>query len=226
MTCKRFRNMKTTKRIKVPFIEGLESMNMPQLDLAMEKSAAKFAVCENNWEKEYPYWPDCNGSIAYCKDYMAVMFHVRGLDLRATALEDNGNSWEDSCCEFFVTDPYDGTYYNFELTAIGSLLSSKRTSRYDSNQRTLEELSRVIRHSTIEHKIWDEKDKIFAWSVAMLIPFDLIGIDKNHIPVSVRANFYKCGDKTAHPHFLSWNPVVSSKPDFHRPECFGELILH
>ena len=60
----------------------------------------------------------------------------------------------------------------------------------------------------------------------MLIPFDLIGIDKNHIPVSVRANFYKCGDKTAHPHFLSWNPVVSSKPDFHRPECFGELILH
>ena len=48
--------MKTTKRIKVPFIEGLESMNMSQLDLAMEKSAAKFAVCENNWEKEYPYW--------------------------------------------------------------------------------------------------------------------------------------------------------------------------
>lgn len=35
MTCKRFRNMKTTKRIRVPFIEGLESMNMSQLDLAM-----------------------------------------------------------------------------------------------------------------------------------------------------------------------------------------------
>ena len=37
--------------------------------------------------------------------------------------------------------------------------------------------------------------------------------------------FYKCGDKTAHPHFLSWNPVGTPAPDFHRPDFFGELIL-
>ena len=124
--------MKTVKRIRVPFIEGLENMTLQELDLAMEKSAAKFAVCENNWPKEAPYTPDCNGSIARTASHLAVMFHVRGLDLRATQIEDNGRSWEDSCCEFFVTDPYDGTYYNFELTCIGSLLSSKRKSRLDS----------------------------------------------------------------------------------------------
>ena len=106
-------------------------MTLQELDLAMEKSAAKFAVCENNWPKEAPYTPDCNGSIARTASHLAVMFHVRGLDLRATQIEDNGRSWEDSCCEFFVTDPYDGTYYNFELTCIGSLLSSKRKSRLD-----------------------------------------------------------------------------------------------
>ena len=27
-------------------------MTLQELDLAMEKSAAKFAVCENNWPKE------------------------------------------------------------------------------------------------------------------------------------------------------------------------------
>ena len=44
-------------------------------------------------------------------------------------------------------------------------------------------------------------------------------------PESIRANFYKCGDKTAHPHYLSWSPIDTPKPDFHRPEFFGELIL-
>ena len=37
----------------------------------------------------------------------------------------------------------------------------------------------------------------------------------------MRANFYKCGDKTLQPHFLSWSPIHSEKPDFHRPEDFG-----
>ena len=33
------------RQIRVPFIEGLERMNMQELDLAMEKGASKFAVC-------------------------------------------------------------------------------------------------------------------------------------------------------------------------------------
>ena len=200
-------------------------MTLQELDLAMEKSAAKFAVCENNWPKEAPYTPDCNGSIARTAAHLAVMFHVRGLDLRATQIEDNGRSWEDSCCEFFVTDPYDGTYYNFELTCIGSLLSSKRKSRLDSVLREKEDVARVIRHSSLAHEETEISDRIFSWAVAMLIPYDLIGIDRDNVPVSVRGNFYKCGDLTAHPHFLSWNPIGTPKPDFHRPEYFGELIL-
>jgi hypothetical protein len=53
----------------------------------------------------------------------------------------------------------------------------------------------------------------------------LIGLDAGNLPETIRANFYKCGDLTAHPHFLSWNPIDLPKPDFHRPEFFGTLTL-
>ena len=41
---------------------------------------------------------------------------------------------------------------------------------------------------------------------------------------AMRGNFYCC-DETLHPHFGSWNPIKAPEPDFHRPECFGRLIL-
>jgi hypothetical protein len=41
----------------------------------------------------------------------------------------------------------------------------------------------------------------------------------------MRANFYKCGDKTKRAHFLSWNPIDIAKPDFHRPDFFGEITF-
>ncbi len=217
--------MKTVKRIKVPLIEGIERMSFQELDLVMEEKAAKIAVCENNWPKDAPYTPDCNAAVARSQTHLAIMYHVRGLDLRATAMEDNGRSWEDSCCEFFVSDPFDESYYNFELTCVGSLLAARGTGRQNREPLDPALLTRVIRYSSLERKPLEINGKIFGWTVVMLIPFELIGIDSQALPVSVRGNFYKCGDLTAHPHFLSWNPVAVPKPDFHRPDFFGELIL-
>ena len=66
---------------------------------------------------------------------------------------------------------------------------------------------------------------IWNWRVILLIPFELMGLDPGNLPASLRGNIYKCGDKTAHPHFLSWAPVGTPSPDFHRPEYFGEFSL-
>ncbi|MBF0230732.1 MAG: hypothetical protein HQK63_14285 [Desulfamplus sp.] len=41
--------------------------------------------------------------------------------------------------------------------------------------------------------------------------------------VEWRANFYKCADKTSHPHWLTWSPVDFPKPNFHIHESFGIL---
>jgi hypothetical protein len=41
----------------------------------------------------------------------------------------------------------------------------------------------------------------------------------------LRANFYKCGDNTAQPHYIAWNAVNHPTPNFHLPQYFGELHL-
>jgi hypothetical protein len=38
-----------------------------------------------------------------------------------------------------------------------------------------------------------------------------------------RGNFYKCGDRTSHPHWAAWSPV--DELNFHLPRCFGALRL-
>ena len=213
------------KTLKIPFIENLEKMPYEDLDMALETGGAKSFIGEVCWPDRFPYHPDTSFAIARSRTHIAVLYHVRCLDLRAMALEDNGPVWEDSCCEFFASDPNDGTYYNFEMNCIGTLLGAKRRNREDCTHYPPERLADVTRYSTLARKQRDLSGKIFGWSVGMAVPLEMIGIDPSHLPSSIRANFYKCADMTAHPHFLAWNRVGSPTPDFHRPDFFGELLF-
>lgn len=215
----------TGKKLIVPFIEGLENMDYESLELSLEQNGSKSSISNVNWPEAFPYQPDCFFSTGFSRTHFAVSFHVRGLDLRAVSLEDDGNIWEDSCCEFFVENPEGGTYYNFEINCIGALLNGVGPGRENRVRREKDILNKIIRFSTLEPRKYEEDGKIFNWGVAMVIPLSLIGTEAGKMPSSLKANFYKCGDKTAHPHFLSWNPVLCPQPDFHRPEYFGELIF-
>ncbi len=199
-------------------------MNLGDFEEVMRDKGVSASVNEINWS-EYPYCPKVVFNIARSRTHLFIKYSVRGLDLRAMALEDNGKVWEDSCCEFFVSHPSDGTYYNFEMNCIGTLLAAKRYSREDAEKIPPSVLKRVIRQSSLPHERVEESGKVFEWSVCMGIPFDLIGIDSESLPPYLMANFYKCGDKTGHPHFLSWSPITTPEPDFHRPEFFGKIIF-
>jgi hypothetical protein len=43
--------------------------------------------------------------------------------------------------------------------------------------------------------------------------------------MKLKGNFYKCGEDMTPQHYGSWNPVTAKEPDFHRPECFGDLVI-
>ena len=127
------------------------------------------------------------------------------------------------CIEFFVKEPDSPYYFNFETNCIGAGLAAKRLSRGEFTHFDEARMAQVIRRSSFPPEPVDIHGKT-AWSLELGIPFSLI-CEGAGVPSRLLANFYKCGDKTAVMHFLSWNPVRVPNPDFHRPEFFGELIL-
>ena len=194
------------------------------LDSALELKGTRFDVRQVNWPADFPYAPLCSGRIARTKDALVVDFRVSGLDLRAQNTEDNDRQWEDSCVEVFLKDPSKADYYNFEANALGKVLACTGPDRHNRVPRPSAEMEQILRIAQRENGPLDESG-VHSWRVALVIPFRLIGVDPEKLPKSIRANFYKCGDLTAHPHFLSWAPVFTEQPDFHRPEFFGELLL-
>ena len=67
-----------------------------------------------------------------------------------------------------------------------------------------------------------------AWTLEYRVPLSLfeslygeaIGAGRRG-----RGNLYTCGDETEIPHYGAWSPVTAPVPDFHRPECFGEIVF-
>lgn len=208
------------KTLAVPFVD----FEAQDLDTALELRGARFDVDQVNWPGPFPYAPFCGGRIARTEDALAVDFRVSGLDLRAQNLEDNGHQWEDSCVEVFIQNPNGPDYYNFEINPLGKVLACTGPDRNHRTPRPAEEMERILRVASFEGP-QDYSGGVWNWRVVVLIPFELIGVDPDNLPESLRANFYKCGDNTAHPHFASWSPIDTPQPDFHRPEFFGKLLL-
>lgn len=200
-----------TKSLIVPYVPGFEDI---------ESFAGDVISCVN-WQEEFPYCPEAGFLIGHNDERLFIRFEVKEANARAVCLESNGPVWEDSCVEFFARIPGDSHYYNFETNCIGTSLAAKRRSRQDREHFSEEKLSAISYRSSLPHEPVDKKD--CAWTLELEIPFAAIGCES--CPASLEANFYKCGDKTDVPHFISWSPVEAPSPDFHRPEFFGTLLL-
>ena len=213
-----------TKTLAVPFVEGCSALDFDRLRPLLLSRGASARIDSCLW-KDYPYVPETVFNICRDDNGLCLLFRVEGLDLRGVELQDGGHTWEDSCCEFFLQPSAGGPYYNFELNCIGTLLVARGTGRSDREALDPAVVASVERWSSLPHETVEREGGVERWSVALKVPFSLVGLDGDNLPESVGANFYKCGDLTAHPHFATWNPVGTPAPDFHVPQYFGSLIL-
>lgn len=202
--------------LSIPLLESCDAE-------ALELKGASFQVDKVNWPDEFPHAPFCAGKIARTADALWIVWHVSGPGITVKNLKDGGTIWEDSCCEIFLQEPGCPDYYNIEVNAAGHLLVGKGPGRAD-RKLIPESMNRIIRFGGVAAPV-DIADEPVDWCIGIIVPFEAIGLDPENLPDQLSGNIYKCGDKTAHPHFLSWAPVGTPQPDFHRPEFFGTFLL-
>ena len=186
-----------------------------------------YRIDQVNWRETFPEKPEVTVEVSSDEEALTLKYHVTGEQLRAVTTEDQGPVWEDSCVEFFCQVPGDTHYMNFECNCIGAMVASRRKSRTEDVQPlSPAEMARIERQCSFPREAFEEKDGLFTWEVKLRIPLDLIFRErKPEFPLVLRANFYKCADKTKKPHFLSWRPIDLPKPNFHCPEFFGEVKI-
>ena len=214
------------KTLLIPRIETLDNLcdSDAIINILDERGARKSVDCLN-WAATYPYRPLTTFAVAHSGTRLYVDFLVRANYLRAENSADQSPVSEDSCVEVFLQPEEGGEYWNFEFNCIGAINASHRLVRPEPTRLTTQELAQVVRHASCGNRPFKEVEGLFTWNLLVIIPFSLIGMEPPAPGTTMRGNFYKCASATSQPHFLSWNPIETPKPDFHRPEFFGQLIL-
>ena len=180
-----------------------------------------------NWPA-WPYKPSVEFRIGLFEDGLRLEWKVDEQSIRALQGVPGGEVYEDSCVEFFfqpsADDPH---YYNFEWNAIGNLCVSWRTGRFDAEPAPAGVYDLVLAEASCGAVPFAERPSDGPWTLKVCIPAEALwksGL-KSLRGLKARGNFYKCGDGLAVPHFVTWAPIATEKPDYHRPEFFGELIF-
>jgi len=177
--------------------------------------------------------PRTRAKLLYDPSNIYGIFHVLDRYVRSVETRYQGYTCRDSCVEFFVKPDVGPGYFNFEWNCGGTMLVyyvTDTTRRPDGEFRGFIELPKadgdmVAVYHSMPAVVEPEIKEPTEWTLEFRIPFALIekyaGPLGNIPGQEWRANFYKCGDRTSHPHWASWSPV--EKLDFHLPHCFGTI---
>lgn len=157
-----------------------------------------------------------------------VCYDDEALYVRLSAVEENIRAenfgkldeiCEDSCLEFFFSPMAgDRRYFNIECNPNGCLYLGM-----GSNVQTLVRFVPEVPSILPEAKRTQD-----GWETVYTVPYSFI---RQFFPefspapgYTMKGNFYKCGDKTVQPHYLSWCQVVPlPAASFHNPDIFGQL---
>lgn len=156
---------------------------------------------------------------------IVLKYLVEEPQVRAVNKGFNSSVWEDSCVEFFIAPEGESSYYNFEISAIGTILGAYGPDRNQREFLPEESLKLIQTNPSLGKGIIENLEGSIKWEIDIVIPVEVLCHHeiKDIAGIKARANFYKCGDKLKNPHFLSWQKVQTDKPDFHLPEWFGDL---
>ncbi len=202
----------------------------------------------SNWQRaetlsitHFP-WPDSGhrphvkARALYDAEALYIHFRVEDQYVRAVAKNFQDSVCLDSCVEFFVAPlPHSDAYFNFEVNCGGTMLlhrcpsSAERAAGRPSEDVLPEDGATIQIAHSLPKIVEPERAQKTTWTVEYRVPFALFS---KYFAAPVpqagdqwRANFYKCGDATSHPHWGSWALVETERPNFHQPAFFQPITF-
>lgn len=176
--------------------------------------------------------PRTQARLVYDERGLYGIFRVQDQYVRCAHIGYMAPTYLDSCVELFLQPKAGKGYLNFEFSCGGSLLCYHIVdpTRIPGGFRDFTpfpeaDLSQVAIYHSLPSRVEPEIAEPMEWRLEYFIPFSLL--EKWIGPLGLmydqqwRANLYKCGDETSHPHWASWAPV--DELNFHLPRCFGTI---
>jgi hypothetical protein len=183
-----------------------------------------------------------NSSAHRPRTIVHIQHHRRAIGLRYEVsdrhvicrhTENQQSVCEDSCVEFFVQARPGAGYFNFEFNCGGTIHCHyiedwRRTPTGFVRHRPLSntDLAHVSVRSSLPRTVWPESPEPVAWKLEVLIRLEAIEPYVGEIGSlsgqTFAANFYKCADRSSHPHWGSWS-AIGEALNFHQPSTFGLL---
>ena len=213
--------------LKVKEIKYADNIDLDVVSRLLEEHSEKNKIAILNWDS-FSYLPLVEFRIARHENNLWIKFYVSEENILAQFTKPNSSTHKDSCVEFFVEPVQNGNYYNFEFNCIGTTHLAYGPDRHDRkfvDPKIIQEKIQI--KSSLGDQPFEERGGGHNWEMTIIIPADVF-VFSNTIELSdltAKANFYKCGDDTSKKHYVSWNPVGTERPDFHRAEFFGTLVF-
>lgn len=194
-----------------------------------KKTALPMNIYDERWERADPAaldygWNDLfptpyttTAKMLHDENGFSVKMTSNEWPLRITEMELNGKVCADSCMEvFFTPNKADKDYINIEMSAAGVTLTCIGEKRGNRPRLDIEGEGIIV--ETLIHPMK-------GWEVMLYVPYSFVRKHFTSVDNTFRANFYKCGDLTVIPHYSTWNPVLTERPDYHQSSFFGEITL-
>lgn len=209
---------------KIP-VSDVRAAEIPQL-FASEQIQYN-AVSDLNWPEQYPYLPQVDFAVAH--NGSSILIHYRVTEKRTVGTMENDldGVWKESCCEFFCMEQGDSLYYNIESNCIGSILMECGSGRAGRTTSTADNLQQIDRWASLGRSSVGTISAQTHWELALVIPLSAFWrhsygtLDGK----TFLANVYNCVGSGDDRQYVTWYPIVSAAPDFHRPEYFGRILF-
>lgn len=205
--------------LKIPYLKEMFPEHPAIIAKRLMTSGAAIHIDKLNWN-DFSHLPDVKVYMGYCDQRLWLHYNVFNDFVRAVCRQDQEPVWQDSCVEFFLKQG--DMYRNFEFNSVGVCLSAFGSDRAARKTLDNESLAQVLRFSSLNIENLPSEGIPTNWSLTVAIPLDLIDL---HAGSQFLANFYKCGDKTKIPHYISWSAIATPVPDFHQPGYFAPVEL-